>query len=354
MTQVKAGLPRAGVFGKETARLKVSVRKISEVTGFSPATVSHALNHRKGVNAETAEKILLAAQELGYYGEKRINRVKFVIIKKQGFVVEDTPFFPQMITGVEKEARLRGLDVTLTHLDLKSPSFQDQLKELEQDRSSAYILLGTELTREDAPSIRDFTTPVVVVDYWDPELPYDGIMINNVDSAILAGQYLIDHGHRSIGYLKGSLRIRPFVSRQVGFCEALRSAGLTLEKRFEVPLTPTMDGAYADMRMYLAGQKELPGAFFADNDMIALGAMKAMWEAGIRIPEDVSVIGFDDLPYSSISNPPLTTMRVPKQMMGRLAVRRIVSKIEKPEEPRIKIQVCTELVARESVRNAGA
>ena len=94
----------------------------------------------------------------------------------------------------------------------------------------------------------------------------------------------------------------------------------------------------------------LPTAFFADNDMIALGAMKAMSESGIRIPEDVSIIGFDDLPYSSISLPPLTTLRVPKQEMGRSAVRRLCAIIEDNDDVRFKIQVCTQFIERDSVR----
>jgi LacI family transcriptional regulator len=105
------------------------------------------------------------------------------------------------------------------------------------------------------------------------------------------------------------------------------------------------------MKRYLSEGHDLPTAFFADNDIIALGAMKAMWEAGIRIPEDVSVVGFDDLSYSSISNPGLTTVRVPKQEMGKMAVRRLRDMMQDGEGSNLhlKTQVCTEFVERDSV-----
>ena len=330
--------------------MKVSVRKISEVTGFSPATVSNALNHKHGVNAETAEKILKAAREMGYFEDVKINKVKFVLFKKFGSIVEDTPFFPQMITGVEEECRKEGLEMTIVNLDSRSPMYEMQVKELMADQSSAVILLGTEMTEEDENLIRDAKVPMIVVDYWNNEMTFDTILINNLDTACQAVLYLAGRGHRKIGYLKGSIQIKPFISRTAGYRHAMDRAGLEIDPRYEVELMPTMDGAYQDMKKYLETAEELPTAFFADNDMIALGAMKAMWEAGIRIPEDVSVIGFDDLPYSSISNPPLTTMRVPKQRMGNIAVRSLKYHIDEPDLPKYNIQVGTQLVERESVR----
>ena len=122
-----------------------------------------------------------------------------------------------------------------------------------------------------------------------------------------------------------------------------------MEKKYAVTLSTTMDGAYRDMKAYLAGNPALPTAYFADNDMIALGAMKALNEAGIRIPEDISVIGFDDLSFSSISTPGLTTLRVSKQDMGKAAVRRLRELIQ-GDTSKLKIQICTQFIERGSVK----
>lgn len=330
--------------------MKVSIKEISQKTGFSPATVSNALNYKKGVNAETAAIILRTAQEMGYLPENRITKLKFVMFKKNGSIVENTPFFTQMIAGVEQECRTSGMEMILCNLDKRTENYQEQARWIMNDKASAVILLGTELTDEDLWIIRDMKCPFVVIDYWKEDMSFDGVMINNADSARLATEYLIGKGHREIGYLCGDFRIKPFRSRAAGYENALKNAGIPVKKEYTVTLSATMDGAYMDMKEYLLKRPKLPTAFFADNDMIALGAMKAMWECGIRIPEDLSVVGFDDLPYSSISVPPLTTLRVPKQNMGREAVRRIKNLIQDKDEMKLKLQVCTQFIERDSVR----
>lgn len=330
--------------------MKISIKKISEVTGFSPATVSNALNYKKGVNADTASKILKTAYDLGYFEENRITKIKFVMFKRKGVVVEDTPFFPAMISGVEQECRACGMEMSLCNLDKRDPDYQEQVNWLMRDKAAAVILLGTEMMDEDSELIRGLTCPLVVIDYWKEDMSFDAVLINNADSARMATEYLIANGHTEIGYLQGRMRIKPFRSRSVGYQTALQKAMLPLRKEFVVTLSPTMDGAYEDMRKFLSGNPGMPTAFFADNDIIALGAMKAMSERGIRIPDDVSIVGFDDLTFSSISNPPLTTLRVPKQEMGRIAVRRLRDILQDNDSLRLKTQVCTQFIERDSVK----
>ena len=330
--------------------MKVSIKKISEVTGFSPATVSNALNYKKGVNTDTAAKILKTAHDLGYFEENRITKVKFVMFKRKGVVVEDTPFFPSMISGVEQECRACGMEMALCNLDKRDPDYQEQVNWLMRDKASAVILLGTEMMDEDSELIRGLTCPLVVIDYWKEDMSFDAVLINNADSARMATEYLVSNGHKEIGYLQGRMRIKPFRSRSVGYQTALQKAMLPLRKEFVVTLSPTMDGAYEDMKRYLSGNPGLPTAFFADNDIIALGAIKAMSERGIRIPDDVSIVGFDDLTFSSISNPPLTTLRVPKQEMGRIAVRRLRDMLQDNDGLKLKTQVCTQFIERASVK----
>jgi LacI family transcriptional regulator len=181
-------------------------------------------------------------------------------------------------------------------------------------------------------------------------MSFNGVLINNADSARTAVEYLIDKGHRRIGYLRGAFRIKAFRSRETGFRVALQGAGIPVDENMVVTLSTTMDGAYRDMKKYLADAPVLPTAFFADNDMVALGAMKAMEEAGIRIPDQVSIIGFDDLPFCEIVSPRLSTIRVSKQEMGQVAVRRVMEIAQDPEGSKLKIQLCTQFVERDSVR----
>ena len=129
----------------------------------------------------------------------------------------------------------------------------------------------------------------------------------------------------------------------------MEKAGLPIKDEYILTLGTTLNGAYEDMLKYLDKMQRVPTAFYADNDMIALGAMKALQEKGHRIPEDVSIVGFDDLPFSEISSPPLTTLRVPKREMGQLAVKRIID-IVRGDRIKTKSQVCTAFIERKSVK----
>lgn len=330
--------------------MKVSINQISEITGFSKATISNALNHKKGVNKETATEIFRVAKELGYINEESIRKIKFVIYKRNGLIIEDTPFFPLMIGGFEKECRASGFEMVVCNLDKRDDDYEEQVKWLLNDMTSAVVLLGTELMEEDLEIYKSAKCPFLLLDYWSDEMSFNGILINNSDSARMATEYLIGKGHKKIGYLRGNYRIKAFRSRFVGYSVAMNKKNLPIDSNFTVTLSTTMNGAYKDMIEYLKTNPSLPTAYFADNDMVALGAMKALQEAGHRIPEDISIIGFDDLPFSEIASPRLTTLRVPKQEMGQAAVRRIIEMIHEKSNIKFKIQVCTSFVERDSVR----
>lgn len=331
--------------------MKASIKTISELTGFSPATISNALNHKKGVNKETSEKIFKVADEIGYAVESRISRIKLVIYKRNGSIVDNSPFFTNLLEGVETECRESGYDMVVCNLDRRSDSYEQRLDELLEDKTTAVIMLGTEALDEDFERYKDAKCPLVILDSWCTSMSFNGILINNADSAKNAVEHLIQKGHREIGYLRGKFRIKAFSARANGYNRALFKNGISIKEQYIVTLSTTMDGAYKDMISYLNQRPNLPTAFFADNDMIALGAMKALIEKGYRIPEDVSLIGFDDLTSCEISTPRLTTIKVFKQEMGQLAVRRLLEVIRDGNGIKSKIQICTEFVERDSVKD---
>ena len=180
---------------------------------------------------------------------------------------------------------------------------------------------------------------------------FNAILINNEDSAKMATEYLIQKGHRRIGYIRSSFRIKNFRLRFYGYQSALRKHKIDFDEKSVVTVAPNLNGAYHDVLKFLEVKNNLPTAYFADNDLMALGAMKAFQERGYRIPDDISIIGFDDLPFSQISTPGLTTLRVPNTEMGQLAVRRIVDMIEKNDNIVVKTQVCTKFIIRDTVRD---
>ncbi|MFV0527464.1 MAG: LacI family DNA-binding transcriptional regulator [Lachnospiraceae bacterium] len=329
--------------------MKVSIKQISERTGFSPATVSNALNHKKGVNKDTSALIFKTAKEMGYLEENRITKIKFVIFKRNGLIIDDTPFFQLMIDGVEKECRNCGYELMVSTLHRMAADYEAQVRWLLEDRDAAVILLGTELMEDDLKPFYGVKCPLLLLDNWSEDMAFNGVLINNSDSARRATEYLIGKGHQEIGYLRGEFRIKAFRSRAVGYQIALTKAKLEFNRDFTITLGTTVDSAYRHMKQYLERKPKLPTAFFSDNDVIALGVMKALQETGVRVPQDISIIGFDDLPFSSISSPALTTLRVSKREMGQVAVRRIRDMIEMGEDSKLKIQVCTEFIVRDSV-----
>ncbi|MCI1666146.1 MAG: LacI family DNA-binding transcriptional regulator [Atopobiaceae bacterium] len=330
---------------------KVSVREISRRTGYSPATVSNALNHKKGVSRETADSIIAVAQDLGYQRPERLDRIVFVLARKNGLVVDESMFHPAVIDGVERQARRYGLQTSYVTLELADKkAAAKQVEELTQDTSGGIVLLGTEMQEEDFRLFDDVTTPFILLDSWSDEHFFESINISNEDASYRATKYLISKGHKRIGYLSGSFAIRNFPNRGMGYRHAMESVGLEADPAYHVSVGTTLESAYQDMLSWLSHSPELPTAFFCDNDVLAVGAMRALMEKGYRVPDDVSFVGFDDLPFASFANPPLTTIHVPKREFGELAVKKLMENIKSPKGYVCKTQMSTIFVERESVR----
>ncbi|MBC5743307.1 LacI family DNA-binding transcriptional regulator [Lachnospiraceae bacterium MD308] len=330
--------------------MKVSIRKISEITGFSPATVSNALNHKRGVNKETAERILKTAEELGYHTDEKIKRIRFVIFRRNGLIIDDSPFHPAVIEGVEKQAKLMGLATLFCYVDVNDPEYNMQLREILSDEESAVVLLGTEMMEEDFEPYTHAQNKIILLDGWSDRYFFDSVLISNTDSAAKAVEYLVEHGHKEIGYIRGDFRIQAFRYREIGYRRVMTAHGLPVRPEFIPTVGTKMETSYEGMKKYLEGKPALPSAFFVDNDTIAIGALQALKEFGYDIPGDVSIIGFDNIPYGAVSDPPLTTINVYKHEMGATAVRELLYSIESQRTIKTKIQVCTDFVERGSVR----
>lgn len=331
--------------------MKSNIKMISDLTGYSPATISNAFSRKRSVSKDAAEKIFKTAQEIGYFPKLKISNVKVVIYKKSGAIVNDSPFFSALLSGVEAECQTFGYNTVMCNLVEDAPDYDNKLEELLNDPSSALLILATELDEAEARRFQSALAPVVLLDNWYEYLKFNAVLIDNTDAAIKAVTYLANMGHRHIGYLRGSVEIKNFYYRCQGYVRALRECGLTYESEYTFSLTPSMEGSYGDMAEILRHAPKLPTAFFADNDMIALGAMRALQQNGYRVPEDVSIVGFDDLPYCAVSSPPLTTVKVYNSQMGRAAVRRLKEIIDYGDTYRSKVQITSSFVERDSVRD---
>ena len=334
--------------------MKVNIRKISEITGFSMSTVSNALNRKRGVNKQTAEKILKSAEELGYRVEEELTKIRFVIFRKNGMIIDESSFHPAVIEGVEHQAKLMGYETIFCYVDVNDPDYEEQLVDILEDKQSAVVLLGTEMMEEDYEPYACSKNRIILLDGRSDRYAIDSVLINDTEAAEEAVGYLAGKGHERIGYLRGEFRIQAFRSRELGYYQKMHRLGLPVKPEYIAVVGTRIETAYQKMKEYLARAEELPTAFFADNDVIAIGCMRAMKECGYDVPGDISVIGFDDVAYGMVSDPPLSTMHVYKQELGARAVCELLSMTEKDNRAKVKIQVCAEFVERGSVKEIGS
>lgn len=335
--------------------MKTIMQDIAKLAGVSPGTVSNALNDRKGVGKETKIKIIKIAEELGYFRNHKKNEEKImrlILFKKHGYVVSDTQFFSELIEVCENECRQSGYELLISQVIPGEHDKENVFKIINQGKIDGILLLATEMNEGDFGYFENLDIPIVVLDSYFALKSYDYVVINNISGSYRAAKYFIDNGHKRIGVLGSSINISNFEYRYKGFKKAIEESELKFRQDDEILIEPTLDGAYRDMKKYLEENrgKELPTALFAFNDIIALGAIRAIQEQGIKVPQDISIIGFDDIPFSSLSNPNMTTVKVYTQEMGSMAVRRLIEKINDEDGAiPIKIEIDTKLIERNSV-----
>jgi len=336
--------------------MKLKAKDIAKKLSISPSAVSFVLNNKPGVSEETRRKVLKVIDQMGYntniFSKSALthNRnVRFIIYKKHGLVVSDTAFFSALMEGIDREARNLGYNLIVTYMDENKDNLMKLFHIIKETSPDGIMLLATEMTKEDLKPFKKLNIPLLLLDSYFESENLDTVIINNIEGAYKATCYLIELGHIDIGYLHSSVWINNFDQRMAGFKKAINNKGLKLNENLIFCLEPNIDSSYKNMLEILEKKPKLPTALFADNDIIASGAIKAMKEFGIKIPQDVSVIGFDDMPFCEMIDPPLTTIMVYKQRMGMIALKRLVERIDEAPAETIRIEVNTTLIKRKSV-----
>ena len=336
--------------------MRPTAKQLAERAGVSQATVSLVLRGKPGVSETVRQHILQLAKEMGLESHLQTPRlngksIQLIIYKRHGQVMADTPFFEQLTQGVADEAASLGYHLSISYFYGNHPA-KEQIRSIQSLSPAGVILLATEMHTEDAEAFLELSVPLVVLDNSFPALQFDAVSIDNSLGAWKAVHYLIDCGHTRIGYLHSSVDIHNFRERANGYtmaCRALPGDAAKDSARRIIFVRPSSDGAAEDMAKYLDTEPMLPTAFFADNDRIAAGCCKTLLKYGYRIPENVSVIGFDNSAVSEVLNPPLTTMQIQKQRMGALAVERLNTLLSVSPPERVRIAISPEVLVRQSV-----
>lgn len=335
--------------------MKVTAKDLAKALGLSEAAVSMALNNKPGVSTATRRKVLEEAERRGYdftrkaaFGNELKGSFCLAVYKKSGAVVSDTPFFADLTDGISAACKKAHYDLVIRYL-YEDEELDDRLYTLSRTEFQGIILLATEMDAASLAHFSRFKTPILLLDSYFETAGYNCVIINNIQGAYLAASYLIRKRKAQPGYLRSAYPIGNFDERADGFYKAIRAAGMSTAKSLVHRLTPSQEGAYADMKALLETGEKPSDCYFADNDHIAIGAMKALKEAGYRIPEDVAIVGFDDIPLCEYLSPPLTTVHVPRHAYGETAVRRLIEIVEQKDSYPTKIEIGTALVKRKSV-----
>ena len=350
--------------------MSITINDIARELGISSASVSLALNGRPGISSAVRQQVIEKAEEMHYVPRQKKAlpekpTVRYVISVIEGQVVNSISFHSLVLKGIEKRAKDLGYNVLISYL-YDNNMIKEQLQELQKD-VNGLLVLGTEFNEdsllcEALCQINQEVCPVIILDYQLTHSPMDCISTDNFNGAYQAISFLAEKGHTRIGYFSSSDYISNFEARANGVDAAISK----LRKNnpevslLRIPTRFSTRNAYSDISSWLSSQKRstLPTAFFADSDIMAFGALQAFAASGLRTPEDISIIGFDDMPECSMIMPPLTTIHVAKEKMGlegmRLMNRRIKergnSSCSNPVDyPPLRITIATYVKERKSV-----
>ena len=326
------------------------MQDVARVAGVSHQTVSRVLNDSPGVRPETRQQVLDAISQLGY--RRNLSARTLVTRHSQtlGVISFDTTRYGPATTlsGIEQAARAAGYFISIILLEVADrDSVLSALDRLLGQAVEGIIVVAPQLSASGALWNLPLEVPVVAIE-GGPGVPMPTVRIDQPTGARMAVRHLLDLGHRSVWHVAGPQDWIEARGRIRGWRMELRKSG--------APVPPVLYGDWTARSGYLAG-RQLAGepeatAIFAGNDQMALGVLRALREAGRRVPEDVSIIGFDDTPESGYFSPPLTTLRQDFGQVGRACLRLLVDRIEGAAEPAAAGSVPPELVVRDSTAAA--
>ncbi|GHW80723.1 Ribose operon repressor [Vibrio cholerae] len=332
-----------------------TMKDIARLAGVSTSTVSHVINKSRFVSDEIAERVNNAAQQLNYAPSALARSLKMNRTKTIGMLVTTStnPFFGEVVKGVERSCYHQGYNLILCNTEGDNQRMKASINTLLQKRVDGLLLMCSTLEGERLDVFDRYPDiPVVVMD-WGPILfASDKIQDNSLQGGYMAAKHLIECGHREIGCITGPLIRHQAQMRYEGYKRALAEAGIAINPDWIVESDFECEGGYqAFEKLYERGK--LPSALFVSNDMMAMGVIQAASQRGLRVPDDLSLIGYDDVHIAKFMTPALTTIHQPKYRLGKAAIDTLLYRLENPDTTAQVVQLEPTLVVRNSVRKLG-
>lgn len=329
-----------------------TIRDVAKLAGLSIASVSRALTRPDSVKDDTRTRVNDAARSIGFQFNRqaidfRRGRSDALIV-----LVSDiaNPFFPEFFKGIEKEARERGFTMLIGDTSAGPQSEATYVGMLAAGKADGLISNIGRLPEglpQPAGTDESYRGPPIVACNHDAGAKIPMVRIDNYSAGKLAAEHLLQLGHRRFAQIHGSLEFADFRARLAGFSDTVANAGYAVPSSALIPGDLRVQSG-RDAVMALLSQDVRPSAIFAHNDEMALGAMHQLSLSGFRVPSDVSVVGFDDLSYASATTPAITTMRLPREVWGATACKKLIDQILGVDNGPHDQMLAAELVVRES------
>jgi DNA-binding LacI/PurR family transcriptional regulator len=332
----------------------MSIKDVAREAGVSTATVSHVINKTRFVSEETRQKVLSAIERCNYYPNAHARSLASGRSHTIGLLVSDisNPFFPELAKSVEDVAFERGYDVILLNTKYDAKRTSHYVRRLIERKVAGVALMTSELDFAVIDELARKHVSVVFLDLGTAGERMSNLAIDYAMGITEAVRYLVQLDHRKIAYLGGPNRLRSAAKRLEAFRNALAQVLPGVEPFGIYEGDFQLDGGRRIAREILAGAESLPTAIITANDLMALGVMQECRAAGVLIPRDISIIGFDDIAFASLASPSLTTVCLPRVELGRRAVEALIMTIEEPAHQGVELHIPTYLVKRGSAGHA--
>ena len=331
-----------------------TIKDVAKMAGVSTTTVSHVINKTRFVAKETEEAVMQAIKSLKYSPSAVARSLKVNTTKSIGMIVttSESPYFAEIIHAVEDHCYRQGYSLFLCNTQNDPEKIKNHVEMLTKKRVDGLLVMCSEYTQHSLDVLSGFSSvPMVVMD-WGPNADTDIIEDNSFTGGYIAAKHLIDCGHKAIGLIAGELDKTTARTRYEGFVKAMNEANLPIHENWIMEGFFEPEDGYECMNKILS-QDSLPTAVFCCNDVMALGAISAITEKGLRVPDDISIIGYDNIHSSRFYAPPLTTIHQSKSRLGAQAVNLLFERIankDNDNHEKHRIAIHPELVLRKSVR----
>lgn len=337
----------------------MTLSELAAHLNVSPASVSIVRHGRPGVSAVTRCRIQSALKANGYsyvpfvpfpntgtdYSGSAPRCIRLLKYYRSAMLTDKNEGFVDAIIDAI-DGIVRSKNYTLVFSSVSSDEYERFCNDLVTDHCIGLLVIATEMSREEIDKLRMAKVPIVILDCDHPALPFSSVTMDNRGLAYNAVLQLSSLG--KVGYLRSRIRMGNFTARENGYMEAVRDLGLSMNDTLNFTLTPGLHAGCDDMKQLLDQGRRVPRAFFADNDVIAIGAMRALQLHGYRLPQDVSIIGVDNTILAQICMPALTSVQISCTTLGERAIQLLLDQIADPSAERVHVHIGTQLMIRES------